>query len=227
MRIAKAARVALACSAMMFAGWACAQGQGPGGGPGDGPGGGPGMGRGVGPGFGMHRGPMERELGPRGNRGQWWNNPAMVEKLKLTDVQRKAMDKILLDHRENLIDLRASLDKAELMMQPMMREDHPNETQILAQIDKIAMARADLEKANARFLLAIRARLTLDQWKTLETNWQERRHRDHMRGRWNGNDQHMHRHMGPPPPDGATPAAPASPAPAAQPNPGATPGADE
>ncbi|HEU5350997.1 MAG TPA: periplasmic heavy metal sensor [Terracidiphilus sp.] len=213
MRIARAARVALACVALaVAAGLACAQG------PEDGPGGGP---DGVGPGFGMHRGPMERELGPRGDHGQWWNSPRMIHELKLTDPQRKAMDKILLDHRENLIDLRANLDKAELMMQPMMREDHPNESEILAQIDKIAMARASLEKANARFLLAIRAQLAPDQWKTLETNWQNRRERWSHRDQRMGRARRMHRRMGPPPPQDGT-----APAPAAQPNPDATPDAN-
>ncbi|HEV2214809.1 MAG TPA: periplasmic heavy metal sensor [Terracidiphilus sp.] len=202
------ARVALVCATLVAAaGLVCAQGPGPGpGGPGGPPDGGPG----VGPGFGMHRGPMERELGPRGNRGQWWNSPRMIQELKLTDDQRKTMDKILLDHREHLIDLRASLDKAELLMQPMMSEDHPNEPQILAQIDKVAMARAELEKANARFLLAIRGQLTLDQWKTLETNMRERH------DRWDRHDHRaprMRRDMAPPPPPaGAAPAAPATPA---------------
>ncbi|MGB7546835.1 MAG: Spy/CpxP family protein refolding chaperone [Terracidiphilus sp.] len=132
---------------------------------------------GVGPGFGEHRPPMERALGPRGDHGHWWNNPAMVEKLKLTEDQRKGMDAILLEHREKLIDLRANLDKAELMLEPMMGDDQPNETQILAQIDKVAMARADLEKANARFLLAIRGKLTPEQWKQLRTDRMNRMER--------------------------------------------------
>ena len=111
---------------------------------------------------------MERMLGAGGQHGRWWNNPMMVEKLKLTDDQRKAMDAIMLAHREKLIDLRANLDKAELVLEPMMRDDQPNEAGILAQIDKVAQARADLEKANARFLLALRGKLTPDQWKTLQ-----------------------------------------------------------
>ncbi|HEU5458229.1 MAG TPA: periplasmic heavy metal sensor [Terracidiphilus sp.] len=219
MRNRTVARVALACATLVAAaGLACAQapgsatapGSGPGSGSGAGPGGPPDSGAHVGPGFGMHRGPMERELGPRGNHGQWWNSPRMVQELKLTDDQRKSMDKILLDHREHLIDLRANLDKAELLMKPMMSEDHPNEQQILAQIDKVATARAELEKANARFLLAIRAQLTLDQWKTLEANWSERHDRH---DRWDRRDQRMHRGermrrpMPPQPPAGAAPPA--------------------
>ena len=49
----------------------------------------------------------------------------MIEQLKLTDDQRKAMDQILHDHRAKLIDLRANLEKAELAMQPLMSADQP------------------------------------------------------------------------------------------------------
>ena len=73
-----------------------------------------------------------------------------------------------MQHREKLIDLRASLEKAELELEPLMSDDQPNEGKILAQIDKVAQARAELEKANARFLLAIRSKLTPEQWKQVQ-----------------------------------------------------------
>jgi Spy/CpxP family protein refolding chaperone len=111
---------------------------------------------------------MERAFGAHGGQGRWWNNPNVVERLKLTDEQRKAFDSIFLTHREKLIDLRANVEKAELEMEPLMRDDPPNEAKILAQIDKVAQARAELEKANARFLLAIRAKLTPEQWKLVQ-----------------------------------------------------------
>lgn len=139
-----------------------------------------GPGAGLGPEMGMHRPPMERMLGPAGS-GRWWNNPDIVEKLKLTDDQRKTMDQILLQHREKLVDLHANLEKAELGLEPLMSADQPNEGQIVAQIDKVAQARAELEKANARFLLALRAKLSADQWKQLQAlhaerhDWRERR----------------------------------------------------
>ena len=123
---------------------------------------------GRGPAFTQQRPPVERALGAQGKVGQWWNNPRMVEQLKLSDDQRKAMDGILLQHREHLIDLRGTLQKAELEMQPMMKADQPNENQILGQIDKVAQARAELEKANARFLMDLRGKLTPDQWKQVQ-----------------------------------------------------------
>lgn len=126
------------------------------------PGGGPGMG------FGDHRPPMERSFGAQGEHGRWWNNPKVVEQLKLTDEQRKAFDGILLEHREKLIDLRANEEKAELEMDSLVNADQQDEARILGQIDKVAQARAELEKANARFLLAIRNKLTPEQWKQIK-----------------------------------------------------------
>lgn len=152
MRVSMAAKLGLAIAGLFIAGAAGAQGPV----------------EGQGPGFAGHRPPFERTLGPGGGFGRWWNNPKIAEKLKLTDDQRKAMDAILLQHREKLIDLRGNVEKAEIEMEPLMHEDQPNESKILSQIDRIAQSRAELEKANARFLLAIRGKLTPDQWKQVQ-----------------------------------------------------------
>ena len=53
-------------------------------------------------------------------------------------------------------------------MEPLMKADQPDEGQILSQIDRVAQARAELEKANARMLLGIRKQLTPEQWKQTE-----------------------------------------------------------
>ena len=71
-------------------------------------------------------------------------------------------------HRLKLIDLNASLQKQETIMQPLMEAEQPDESKILAQIDAIAQARAELEKANARMLLGIRQVMTPDQWTKLK-----------------------------------------------------------
>lgn len=126
-------------------------------------------GEGIGPGFAQHPPPMEGAFGGVGGGGQWWNNPNIVKQLTLSDDQRKAMDGILQDHRMKLIDLQANLQKAEVTLGPLMKADTPDQKAIEAQIDKVVAARAELEKANALFLLDIRMKLTPDQWKQLQT----------------------------------------------------------
>jgi hypothetical protein len=137
-----------------------------------------------------------------------------VERLKLTDEQRKSFDDILFQHRETLIDLRSSLEKAELELEPLIRNDQPNEGKILAQIDKVAQARAELEKANARYLLAIRGKLTPEQWKQVQ-DFRARRGQEHQgegHGGWRRDGQgpagENHRQMPPAPPDAAPQGAP-------------------
>jgi Spy/CpxP family protein refolding chaperone len=112
---------------------------------------------------------MERSLPP----GRWWNSPEMAQKLSLNSDQQKKMDDIFQQNRLRLIDLNATLQKEEITMEPLVAADAPDETKILAQIDRVAQARAELEKANARFLLGIRRVLTQDQWKKLQTEAQQ------------------------------------------------------
>jgi len=187
-------KLGIAIAGVLFAGTAFAQDAG----------GGPG------PGFGDHRPPFERAMG--GDHGRWWNNPKTVDKLKLSDAQRKSMDDTLQQHRETLVDLRGGLEKAELELEPMMKEDQPNESQILAQIDKVAQARAELEKANARVLLAIRSKLTPEQWKQMEADRASRPHGEWGRGPGaNGQARPNWQRQAPPPPDGQAPPPPSGP----------------
>lgn len=175
----RTARLVLAVAGVLMAG-GLAIAQGPGG-------------QAMGPGFGQHRPPMERAFGGAGAHGQWWNNPMVVKQLTLTDDQRKAMDGILQDHRMKLIDLQANLEKAEVTLGPLMKADTPDRAAIESQIDKVVMARADLEKANARFLLDIRMKLTPEQWKQLQTLRMDRMERGRMgergRGAWGHDGQ--------------------------------------
>lgn len=104
-----------------------------------------------------------------GMHGKWWNNTELAKKLNLTDQQVTQMEQIFQQSRVQLIDKRAAVEKAEVALQPLMEADRPDESQVLAQIDKVAQARADLEKTNARMLLGIRQVLNADQWKQLKT----------------------------------------------------------
>jgi Spy/CpxP family protein refolding chaperone len=100
----------------------------------------------------------------------WWKNPAIVQRLTLTPDQTKKMDTIFQDARIQLIDLRASVEKQNALLEPLLAANPPDTAKALAQIDKVAQARADLEKANAKMLLGIRGVLTPDQWTKLTTH---------------------------------------------------------
>lgn len=201
--------IVAALAGLLSCGLAFAQGP-------DGPGpGGPG-----GPGLGGPP-PMEHMFHDR-QHGRWWNDPQLAQQIGLTDQQKQQMDQIFLQHRLKLIDLNASLEKQQVLFRPMIEADQPDETKILGQIDAIAQARAELEKADARMLFDLRKVLTPEQWQKFKSLRME--HRDRMRR----DDRHgpgrpgrrgpMHPDGDAPPPPPAQPGgAPQSPAPAPQP----------
>jgi Spy/CpxP family protein refolding chaperone len=143
---------------------------------------GPNPGPGFGQPFGDHR---EMDRGEEGGgmhggfrglpHGLWWKNPMIAQQIGITPEQQKKMDDILQQSRLQLIDLKANVERQEVLLRPMLDANPPDTAQVLAQVDKLAQARADLEKANARMLLGIRTVLTPDQWTKLQA------HREHMR----------------------------------------------
>jgi protein CpxP len=181
---------------------------------------------GQGPGKGGFGGPPMQRAFHDGNFGRWWNNPELAQQLNLTDQQKHQMDDIFLQHRLKLIDLNANLEKQETLLHPMIESDQPDEAKILTQIDAVAQARAELEKANARMLFDIRKTLTPDQWQKLKAMREEHRQggkmmRDGRRGPDGqgarggpggpggpGAQNMWRKHRQTPPPDGAAPAPP-------------------
>src|SRR5580700_6322701 len=179
----------------------------------------------------FHRPPMERAFhdghdGHDGHMGRWWDMPRLSQQIGLSDTQKKQMDDIFQQHKLKLIDLNAGLQKQEAIMQPLVEADQPDETKILSQIDAVAQARAELEKANARMLFDIRKTLTPDQWQKLKAMREEHRQggkmmRDGRRGPDGqgarggpggpggpGAQNMWRKHRQTPPPDGAAPAPP-------------------
>jgi periplasmic protein CpxP/Spy len=114
------------------------------------------------------RSPMERAF-HAGPPGRWWNNPDLAQKLGLTEDQQKQMESVFEQNRSGLLDLLAAVRKEEAEMEPLLMADHLDDSRILAQIDRVTQARADLERANGRMLLSMRKVLSSQQWKTLQS----------------------------------------------------------
>jgi len=123
---------------------------------------------GGGPPMPAHRPPMGRPF-DGGPPGKWWTDPQVVQQLGLTDDQQSRIEDVFQKNRLKLIDLSASVQKEEAILEPLLAADRPDESKVLAQIDRIAQARGELEKANARMLLGFRGVLTQEQWKKLQT----------------------------------------------------------
>jgi len=102
--------------------------------------------------------------------GKWWDRPELVKSLGLTADQRKKMDDVFQQLRVKLIDLHAALDKEEAAIEPLMQAAQLDDSKILPEIDRIAQARADLEKVEARLVLGLRHVMTPEQWDMLQSD---------------------------------------------------------
>jgi Spy/CpxP family protein refolding chaperone len=164
-----------------------AQGRG-GGGPPPG-GGGPGGGGMGGPGFpnGGPGGPggMPPQSGQRGqlteNRasvqlgppGRWWDDRGFARNLKLRPDQQTRMDAIFEQNRNTLLSRLEGVRQAESQMEELRRSPSLDEAALFTQIDRVAQARAELEKANTHLLLQLRKEMDADQIGRLEKSLQK------------------------------------------------------
>lgn len=113
-----------------------------------------------------------KKAGPgifNGMSNTWWRTPEYVNAFNLTADQQKKMDDVFQESRVRLISLDADLKLQEALLEPLIDGEKVDEAKTLAQIDRVAQARAELEKANARMLLGIRQVMTAEQWARLQS----------------------------------------------------------
>lgn len=100
--------------------------------------------------------------------GRWWDDKKTVRTLNLRPDQQHRMDDILAANKGTLLNLYSNLRHEEDRLTSMSREDLQDESKVFAGIDRVAQARADLEKANAHTLLQIRKELDGQQLAELD-----------------------------------------------------------
>jgi Spy/CpxP family protein refolding chaperone len=96
---------------------------------------------------------------------QKWRNSRDLGALKLTDQQKKDIQKIKFDLMQKQIDLRAKVAHACLDYQQLVSADSPDESAIAAKINDIAQLRVQLKKNMLDGWFAINKILTPDQQK--------------------------------------------------------------
>ena len=100
-----------------------------------------------------------------------------ADDLKLTDQQVEKLEGMVSQFQVERIDQEATLEKAHVELQDLMRRDAP-ENEIMAAIDKVSKSRADMQKMHYRHFQAAKAVLTpeqIDQLKALRRDKGERR----------------------------------------------------
>ena len=105
------------------------------------------------------------QLGPP---GRWWDDKSFAKSLKLRSDQQTKMDAIFEQNRPALLAGYQGLQQAEAQMDEISKSPNPDEATLFAGIDRVAQARAELEKVTTHYLLQIRKEMDQDQIQRLE-----------------------------------------------------------
>ncbi|HVG27588.1 MAG TPA: hypothetical protein VM865_08285 [Acidobacteriaceae bacterium] len=105
------------------------------------------------------------QLGPP---GRWWDDKHFSKQLQLRPEQQRRMDTIFEQNRTTLLKRFETLEQEEQRMGELTHARTLDESALFAQIDRVAQARADLEKANTHLLFQIRSEMDADQLSKLE-----------------------------------------------------------
>jgi Spy/CpxP family protein refolding chaperone len=105
------------------------------------------------------------QLGPP---GRWWDDRGFAKNLKLRPDQQQRMDAIFEQNRNALVSSFQNVQQAQAQMEELSRSSSPDEAALFAQIDRVAQAHAELEKATTHMLLQLRKEMDADQIKRLE-----------------------------------------------------------
>ena len=95
--------------------------------------------------------------------GRWWNDKKYAKSLGLNGDQQKRMDSVFGQNRDALVQRFETLQKAEGRLESLTRGGKPSEAALFNEIDHVAQARAELEKANTHMLLQLRDEMSAEQ----------------------------------------------------------------
>jgi hypothetical protein len=170
--VLRTARLMALAGMLLCATTALAQHGGGGGGGMGGPGGGM-----MGGGRGMGRGPMGNRAmdvpthptGPQlGLPGRWWDERSTIKTLNLRKDQKQRMDEIFNSSKGTLMNSLDNLQREEDRQSSMSQKDMQDESKVMAAMQRVQDARAELARQIVHMQVQIRQQLDQDQLDKLD-----------------------------------------------------------
>ncbi|HNX49854.1 MAG TPA: periplasmic heavy metal sensor [Thermoanaerobaculaceae bacterium] len=110
--------------------------------------------------------------------GSWWERPKVAQELGLTSEQKQRLEEVTLGSARVMIDLKASLDKAELDLKAAGDAEPLDAKRAREAFAAVQQARLRLESERFELLIKVRQVLQPEQWQRLRAMTRER-----LRGR--------------------------------------------
>jgi Spy/CpxP family protein refolding chaperone len=137
------------------------------------------------------------DVGP----GRWWRQPNVAGDLNLTDRDKQSLDDLFNRNRNQLIDMKADLEKERLKLEDILGKNPVDDAAAKAQFRKVQDMRQKLAAGRFQYILGVRKILGPDRFQRLTGKFQEMRQRRFNEGDqgFRGNDQlgqpHSERNM--------------------------------
>ncbi len=113
--------------------------------------------------------------------GKWWENPRLVERLRLTREQQGQIRELVVEHARRMIDLNADVKRAELDLADLVDREPLEPKAVREAFGALQVARQRLEAERFELLLGVRQSVTPQQWHELERIRQDLRQRMELR----------------------------------------------
>ena len=100
--------------------------------------------------------------------GKWWHLPRIVDHLRITDQEKQTLDRLFLENRRELINLKGQLEIEQLELEHLLDQDPMKEPAVMEQFRKLQEARSRLGLATFQFILQVRKTLGYERFQRLQ-----------------------------------------------------------
>ena len=100
--------------------------------------------------------------------GKWWQNPAAIEKLSLTQEEVYTLDAAFNSRARKFMELKHAIELEQFEMNGMMEGKALDESALMAQFNKLESARTNLSRERFQYYVQIRKILGPDRFQKIK-----------------------------------------------------------
>jgi Spy/CpxP family protein refolding chaperone len=110
--------------------------------------------------------------------GKWWHDKSIVQKLDLTDSEKKEIDEKYAANRRKMIDLKYEIEKQRFELDLLLGTKDADKQQILEHFDSLEQARNKLSKTRFEMLMDVRETIGAERFQELKAVHRQRGRKD-------------------------------------------------
>jgi len=107
--------------------------------------------------------------------GKWWKMAGVANELNISSDEQAKLDDLYYKHRNQMIDLKRDLKKAQLVLEWFIEKEKFDESTSMDQFQKVLNARNEISTERYNFLIEVRKLLGLERFQQLKAKFQKLR----------------------------------------------------